>query len=152
MYEELFYKAIINGIGNGTGVTIGAFLPIFLLMYGHYLIRKSFYKKAKDFYKNMKDFNLKEQESADRVLEKYYKHFNVNNQIELFEKVKTEFKKYEDILKIVADQEHEKNKAKLELMKNEAEYNYLETYNFRDYIIGILQRKFPDNRFENKND
>lgn len=151
MYEELFYKAIINGIGNGVGVTIGAFLPIFLLMYGHYLIRKSFYKKAKDFYERMKDFNLKELESIEKILEKYYKHFEVNNQIELFEKLKSEFEKNETILKIVADMEQEKNKANLELMKNEAEYNYLSSYSFKDYLIGILQRKFPDNRFENHN-
>lgn len=142
-YFITFIKAIIT--------TIGAFIPIFIIMYVHYRIRKSFYNKIKyssaNMLKSAKDNKL----NIETFLNNLYEKFNAKNLLDLIDQLKTlpdEVKR--EIFSVASDWENQKLKADFEVMKMENEFNHFDKFSFKEYLSSILNQKFPDIYFRNK--
>ncbi len=140
IWLEIFLKAIVT--------TIGAFVPIFILMFTHFLIRKSFYKKAKPLYQNTVDFYKKSKTRAEDKLDKIYKKFNVSNLPEIINKLILDFDINKEVLNLVSDLENQKSKDEFNILVEQNHLDHLESYSFKDYLVGLLNKNFADPHFE----
>lgn len=127
---------------NSVAYTFGAFVPVFIIMCIHYQVRKRHYKKKKErleeirnMYKNTADFN-------DNLIREIYKSVGVKDFQELIDKnISISFiNRINELFKEETKNRDESNNLFFDI-------RYLENYNFKTYISNLLDKNFPDRRF-----
>lgn len=143
-YFYIFIKAIIT--------TVGAFVPLFFVMYAHFRIRKSFYLKIVPYSINALDGHKKIKNAIGKSLSDVYQKYNAKDQIELLDRLQASPNEVRDgIFSIVSGWEKEKMQVDIDIMKEESTLSHLKNYTFREYLSSLLNQKFPDIYFKNKN-
>lgn len=141
IFSKIFLTAIIS--------SVGAFIPVFIVMYIHYRIRKDFYNKIKPSIKRDLYFEKKEQKIYSDSLDRIYKGWGVKDELELIDKGIIS-KISEGVMDLINDYINKKNDSDIRILKKENDLNFIRNYNFRRYLIGLLNDKFPENYFKNR--
>jgi len=137
---------------NAIFATLGAFVPVFCLMYIHYRIRKSSYKntkqrilKARDAYQSLVDIN-------DKVIQEVYASAKVTNFQELLENpeglANMDKLRYARLVNYVNEQLDQKIKSLEKINKMTLDTMYIDKYDFGTYLGTLLDKRFPDKRFQ----
>jgi hypothetical protein len=138
------FQTFINAIIT----TLGAFVPIFFLMYVHYKIRKIKYLEEKkrlieecEIYQKLVDIN-------DEVIQKIYTSAKVTSFQELLddpqELVYLDKFQYMRMVTYVNEQLNEKLKKMDRMNEMTVSIMYINSYNFGVYLATLLDKRFPD--------
>ena len=131
--------------------TLGAFVPILFLMYIHYRVRKASYRKAKErlvkareAYQGLVDIN-------DKVVQEIYTSAGVRNFQELLDNPKglshLDKSQYAQMVNYVNKQLDQKVKSLDKMSRMALDMMYIDGYDFRTYLGALLDKRFPDKRF-----
>ena len=143
-YFSVFIRAVIT--------TVGAFVPLFCVMYLHFKIRKSFYLNMLPYSINALDGYNKIKDTIEKSLLQVYQKYNAKDQIELIDKLQGSSNEVRDgIFSVVSDWERQKMQIDMDIMKEENTLSHLKNYTFREYLSALLNQKFPDAYLNNKN-
>lgn len=139
IYFETFLKAVVS--------TIGAFVPVFILMYVHFRIRKNIYKRMRQLFVDSVSFYKKAKEDYQKELDKIYEQFEVTNLVDLMKKINGNVY-ITEIAKVTGDLESQLSKNELEEIKEESKLRHIDTYDFKTYLSSLLNKRFPDPYFD----
>lgn len=136
-----YLQVLIEGIFTA----VGAFIPVLALMYIHFRIRKTDYQKQKirfakaiEAYKSLIDI-------SDSGIQEIYKSTGVKNSEELREKLQHDKNiNAAGVIKFLTEQFDSKAKNYTKLTEYKLKINYIDGYNFRVYISGLLNNNFPE--------
>ncbi len=141
------FQTFINAIVT----TIGAFIPIFFLMYIHYRIRKNSYRKTKTRLLKAREAYQKLVDISEDVMQKVFISANVKNFQELLDNPKglsnLDKFQYAKIVNYVNENLDQKIKNLDKMTKITLDTMYIDSYDFTTYIGNILDKRFPDKRF-----
>ncbi len=141
------YQWIITTFFQASISVLGGFFPIFGLMYIHYRIRKSFYRKTLPIYQQFVDFSQMVETQTQERLNVIYQSFGVNNMGDLLKTLSKAEIFPKDLVDEASRLEREKSEQELETMKDKSALDKLRNYTFKDYLVGILNKNYPDSRF-----
>lgn len=140
LYEAVvtFLTALIS--------TIGAFVPIFILMCIHFLFRKRAYNAKRE-----RLFKLKEaQEMINKIngdaIESIYKSVSVDNLKDFIDKSGTLGANRWEAVSLIQNYLNEFRKGQESVLEMMLEISYLDEYGFMTYIGTLLNRHFPDKK------
>ena len=142
--SQVFVNAIVT--------TLGAFVPIFFLMYVHYWIRKISYRgtktrllKAREVYQKLVDIN-------DEVIHKIYASAKITSFQELLDNPKDlahlDKFQYARMVSYVNEQLDQKIKSLDRMNKMMLDMMYIDGYSFGTYLGTLLDKRFPDKNFK----
>lgn len=134
---EIFLTASIS--------VIGAFLPIFILMYIHFVLRRRAYKEKKAGLIKLKQEQETKNSVNKKALHALYASVGVDDYRGLVEQVISQPSNHWEKIGLVLehlDRFHEGNKK---LDRIIADIQYIENYNFKTYLGILLDKRFPDN-------
>ena len=130
--------------------TLGAFVPIFVLMVSHYFVRKSDYMSRKKMFETFIEMDRAMVKINDEAINTVYKSLKVKDYPSLVNKLKDDKKfgisKYFEITEFVKNNISQKLENQEKVNNLLLEKGYLENYNFKTYISNLLDRHFPDKR------
>lgn len=137
---------------NAIVTTLGAFVPIFFLMYIHYSIRKISYRgtkkrllKAHEVYQKLVNIN-------DEVIQKIYTSAKVTSFQELLDNPKElahlDKFQYARMVNYVNEQLDQKIKSLDKMNKMTLDMMYIDSYSFGIYLGTLLDKRFPDKNFK----
>ena len=143
-------SCLLTTFVNAVFSTLGAFVPVFGLMYIHYRIRKNYYKnikqrllKAREVYQKLVDIN-------DEVIQKIYASTGVSSFQELLGNPKglahLDKLQYVRMVNYVNEQLDQKRKSLDKMNKMTSDMMYIDDYGFRTYLGALLDKRFPDKR------
>lgn len=136
---------------NAIFVTLGAFVPVFCLMYAHYLIRKNSYKNTKQRFLKAREVYQKLVDINDEVIKNIYTSAGVTSFQELLENPKglahLNKLQYARMVSYVNEQLDQKIKSLNKMNRMTLDMMYIDGYDFRTYLGAILDKRFPDKRF-----
>ncbi|TSC92437.1 MAG: hypothetical protein CEN91_449 [Candidatus Berkelbacteria bacterium Licking1014_85] len=143
-FLKTFFISIVSAIG--------AFFPILGMMYIHFRIRKNFYNQLKIGFERELESLKKSVDDYNRYLNVHRQRFNFKDEFDLVfnQEIKNKFsneKDYEFFLNYYNNLENWKNSFNDKKIKKEIDLNYIKKYNFRRYLIGLLNDRFPDQYF-----
>lgn len=140
---NIFCSYIIKFLDASVAV-LGGFFPVLILMYIHYRIRKSNYKKTIPIFENLVQSHKDNKARIEDLLEKTYQLVGVKDISSWIEQLKSEHKELFDMANQL---ETDKFKNKMDIITDEGELDRLKMYSFKDYITNILNKSYPDNYF-----
>lgn len=143
-----FLKAFLVAIISA----IGAFIPVLGVMYLHYRIRKNFYNQLRDGFQ-------KELESLEERVSQYEGYLSVHQKIHGFKdsqdlgfnpeiRKKLGQEEFERFFQYYTNLEKWRDSFRDEKLKKEIDINYIKNFNFKRYLIGLLNDRFPDRYFK----
>ncbi len=132
---EIFFTGMIS--------TIGAFIPVFILMYFHYRIRKSSYYDKKQMLIKLRDGYNQLAEINDVYINTVYKELGAKD-------YKDFLAKSNNLALINSVNRELDTKTKNLDTANELilDISYIEDYNLKTYLGTLLDRRFPDKHFK----
>lgn len=146
-YLDIFATAIVS--------TVGAFIPLLLVMYVHYRIRKAFYNGLKE--------NLEKEVTRlsglsgeyDGYMRKHRERFGFKDELDLVTNSEVKSRLGEDNARnifsyYVGNLKSFRDNFIKEKEKKQTDLNFIVQYSFKRYIVGLLNDKFPEQYFEDK--
>ena len=145
--DYLTYTA--KTVASGALSTIGAFVPVFVLMYIHYRIRHAEYAKKRVRLKILAKGNDSLLELYDAALQSIYRSWQVDNYKSLVEKLlgnkAISPQKYLEIISLIQENIDNKLATQEKITKLVLDDLYMEQYSFWTYISNILDQNYPIN-------
>lgn len=133
-FLKIFLTAFIS--------TIGAFVPVLILMYIHFCVRKKYYGKKEKYLNKLRNTNNEMADMYQKTIDHVYELMDVKN----FE----EFAKHPNNSTGLTDHVNELYKQKTHNTEEAThlflDVQYMENYSFMTYISNLLDKRFPDSR------
>ena len=155
MYFELFadfsglllnaFIASLTIVVRAALASVGASIPIIIIMYIHYYQRHQFYKQIispTELVFNKLKQDLKENKQAEQKL---YKTYGVKDYVEFVSKGQR--KDVAELGELIYNRVFQ---LKNDVSKYESDLIYFKGYSFQVYLSGLLNKRFPDLHFEMK--
>lgn len=134
------FEIFLTGIFSA----LGAFVPIFLVMCVHFLLRKRVYKKETEFLLKLEEYQKNITKISEDALKDIYKSVEVEDFQGLMNRSDLEKSRYIKLISLA--NEHLNNLIKSREISNKTvvDISYLENYDFGTYLGSILDKRFPD--------
>jgi len=139
-----FFEIFLTGIFSATG----AFVPVFLVMLTHFVLRKNAYKKYKDDLLKLDDGQKAITEISRNALEAIYHSVGTEDLEGLMTNESIDRLKYSQLVRLA--NEHLAHIIKGTEKSNQIllDIGYIDSYNFGTYLGTLLDKRFPDKNFK----
>lgn len=128
--------------------TVGAFIPIFVLMVVHYFFRKKSYSYRIKRVDQMIEMNKKMADMMKDILNHMYRAFGTKDFNGFVTKIRQDKNvspaKFQELITLADKHLTDQVKYRDSANKLNTEKSYLEGYDFKTYLGNILDRRFPD--------
>ncbi len=144
-----FFRAFIVSIISA----VGAFIPVLGIMYIHYRIRRSFYIQLKDRFGKEVESLKKSEAQYEGYIDVHRKRFNFKDSMDLVfdhavqKRIVESGQDCESFLKYYHSLKDWRNSFIKKRIKREADLNYISSYSFKRYLVGLLNDKFTEQYF-----
>lgn len=135
-FLKIFLTAFIS--------TIGAFVPILILMYIHFCVRKKYYKKKKEYLNKLRSMNDEIANISQKTIDYIYELMDVKN----FEEFAKHPKNSTGLTNYVNELYKQKTHNTEEATHLILDIEYIKDYSFMTYISNLLDKRFPDSQAE----
>lgn len=130
---------------------VGAFLPILGLMFIHYKVRKSEYKKRKVILLTIRKATESIVDIDENTIKTVYKQLKVKDYNSFIEKVsEPPYSLNTKVINLVNESVSRIFENRQKLLNYTMEEQYSDRYSFKTYISNILDRHYPDEYFVKK--
>jgi hypothetical protein len=140
------YKALEIFL-TGAISTLGAFVPIFLVMCGHFIFRKYAYNKNKQSLVKLNKCQNTITKISEDALENIYQSVGAENFEGLLNHSGLEKMQHLKLITLANEHLNHIIEGRNKSIKILLDISYIESYNFKTYIGTLLDKRFPDKHF-----
>lgn len=133
---------------SGFFSALGAFVPVFLVMYGHFVFRKYAYKKHKKLLMEASEAQEMIIKISENALKNIYASVGTENLEGLMNRYDLEKSRYVKLISLANEHLDHIIKGRKKLIEVLMDISYIENYNFKIYFGTLLDKRFPDKNFK----